>query len=470
MKVVLLSTLSTAALFATGCCSTQPKETARHSTPQTSQHATQQPSQQWAQQSDWAGERGPDGPAGARGPRGETGQAGPEGIAVAGPRGQTGPAGPAGDRGAAGARGPAGELVRGPRGEVGQAGASGAEGQMGQTGVRGASGEGFAGPTGPAGPEGPTGPAGRAGERGEALVGPAGAAGRAGPAGERGEAGQTGGAGATTAGVAGPRGLAGQAGPRGDIGPMGPVGPTGLVENWTAYREFWFDQNMTQVHDAERYQYAEIASYMRANPTLQLGIDNWASSGTSQNVRDSRFNAIRSSLVDAGVPSSSITMGSFASSDQRRDGRVGILLRTDREAHARAPSNTMSAGSRAQSDRSEPSTVSENWSTLHSFWFDGNTSTIHSADRAKVEEIVAYMRANPSLRLGIDSSLDSNNFNRSVQESSLARNRGEVVREALIAAGVPSAHITSGTLGDTRTRRDGRVEVLVRTDQSARAR
>jgi outer membrane protein OmpA-like peptidoglycan-associated protein len=458
MKAILLTT---AAMFAVGCASTQPQQTTQQS---------RSSDQQSAQQSSWTGERGPDGPAGARGAQGEVGQTGPAGYAVAGERGPAGPAGPAGERGAAGARGQAGELVRGPTGEAGAAGATGAQGQAGQTGARGASAEGVAGPAGPAGPTGPVGAAGAAGERGEQLVGPTGAAGRTGSAGERGEPGQAGSRGGTTAGVAGAAGVAGQVGPRGEIGPMGPVGPTGLVENWTAYREFWFDPNMTQVHDADRYQFAEIASYMRANPTLQVGIDNWSASGTSQSVRESRFNGIRSSLVSAGVPSTNIMMGAFSNANQRRDGRVGVLLRTDRDAYAQAPSRSASAGSSNQSDRPTQSAVTENWSTLQSFWFDADTATMHTADTSKVTEIAAYMKSNPSLQIGIDSTLQADNPDHQRFDRDLASNRGEAVKKALVEAGVPASRISSGAYGDNRLRRDGRVEVLVRTERLSLAR
>ena len=461
MKVFLLSTV---ALIATGCACTQP-----HQQQTTTQQQSPTPGyQQTTQQSNWVGDRGPDGPAGARGARGEAGQAGPAGYAVAGERGPAGATGPAGERGAAGAQGQAGTIVRGPTGEVGPAGSAGAQGPIGQTGTRGTSAAGAAGPAGPDGPRGPVGPTGATGERGERLVGPTGAAGRPGVSGERGAMGQQGATGTTTAGVAGPVGVAGPAGPRGDIGPMGPVGPTGIVETWAAYREFWFDENMTQYHDADRYQVAELASYLRANPTLQVGIDNWAAAGTNQNLRDGRINAIRRSLIDAGVPSNSIVTGSFSDASHHRDGRIGVLLRTDRDAHAQA-ANRLAQGHSDDRSPAQPA-VTESWRVLQSLRFDANTSALHTADSEKVEEITAYMRDNPSLQLGIDSTLDRNNPNQSSSARELARSRGEAVRMALIAAGVPEARIASGEFGDVRQRRDGWVEVLVRTQRLSQGR
>lgn len=472
MKAILLST---AALVAVGCSSTQPQQTAQHSpSPQYQQTAyqqTQQPtSQQQAYHDSFIGERGPEGPAGSRGAQGQDGQTGPAGYAVAGPRGEAGPAGPAGPQGPAGVQGATGEMVRGPMGEVGPAGATGAQGQMGQTGVRGAGADGFAGPAGPAGPTGPVGPAGSSGERGQVLVGPAGPAGRAGPIGERGHVGQTGAAGSTTAGVAGAVGVAGPAGPQGAAGPMGPMGSTGQIANWTSYRDFWFDQNMTQMHEADRQLVSEIATYMQANPTIQLGIDAStnprATAQRDVTMRDSRVNAIRSSLIAAGVPASRISAGQFGNVDHRRDGRVEILLRTDRQAQS--PSSYVSSGSEAQYEVHY--SVIENWTTLHSFWFNAGSNSIHSSDRDKVSEIASYIRRNPSLVLSIDSLLNANEAGLSSADHERASRRGSAVYEALIVAGVPEDNITSDTFGDASMRRDGRVTVFIKTDRLAQLR
>lgn len=469
MKVIsLIATASAAAtLFAAGCACTHPQSTAQTSpAPAYAAH-----NQRALTQDDFVGARGPDGPAGARGAPGPAGQTGSAGYAVAGTRGEAGPAGPTGPEGQRGARGPAGQYVRGPTGEAGPAGVAGADGPVGQTGARGASADGYAGPAGPAGPTGPRGPVGATGERGPALVGPAGPAGRAGPVGDRGEVGQVGTRGATTPGVAGAVGVAGPAGPRGDAGSTGPMGPTGLVENWASYRDFWFDQNAASIHDADRYLVMEIAEYMRANPSLELGIDAStnprATSQRDLGLRDNRVKAIRDSLISAGVPASRISAGAFGNLDHRRNGRVEVLLRTDRQAWAQLGEAAQRATASRQSGAQGSIGVVENWSTHQSFWFESNTSSIHAADRAKVAEIAAFMERNPSLQIGIDNTPnpDQRNYDRD-----LAARRGNAVRDALIAAGVPSSNIYTGAFGDAELRRDGRVEVLVKTDRLAQAR
>lgn len=469
MKAALLAAT---ALFAVGCTCTKPQQTAQQPpSPEYQQTAYRQPAyEQQTYQDRFVGERGPEGPAGARGAQGEVGQTGPAGYAVAGQRGETGPAGPAGAQGPTGARGPAGELARGPAGEVGPAGAPGAPGQRGQTGVRGASGDGYAGPAGPAGPTGPVGPAGATGERGQTLVGPAGPAGRAGPAGERGQVGPAGAAGSTTPGVAGPVGAVGTAGPRGAVGPIGPMGPTGLIENWASYRDFWFDQNMTQLHDADRYLLSEIATYMRSNPTLELGIDAStnprATAQRDLTIRDGRINAIRNGLIAAGVPANRISAGQFGNVDQRRDGRVEVLLRTDRQVYSQSDSASRDAA--RVSNAQAPIGMVADWTYLQSFWFDSDESSIHPADRSRVAEIAAFMRLNPLIQIGIDSSLSPSDPMHHYDREIAAR-RGNAVRDAILAAGVPASRIQIGEFNDPNSRRNGRVTVLIRTDRLAQA-
>jgi len=80
---------------------------------------------------------------------------------------------------------------------------------------------------------------------------------------------------------------------------------------------------------------------------------------------------------------------------------------------------------------------------------------------SKVSEVVAYMKQNPSLRVGIDGSMDPRGTEPRNQD--LSDRRVSAVRDALIKAGVPAAQIQVGTFGDAQYTRDRRVEVLVRT-------
>ena len=90
---------------------------------------------------------------------------------------------------------------------------------------------------------------------------------------------------------------------------------------------------------------------------------------------------------------------------------------------------------------------------------------------SKPSEIAAYVRQNPSVRLGIDGSTDllrgTNQYN-----AALSQRRVGNVRDALIQAGVPADRIETGGFGARRidcnnsteqcSQRDGRVEVLAR--------
>jgi outer membrane protein OmpA-like peptidoglycan-associated protein len=196
----------------------------------------------------------------------------------------------------------------------------------------GASLAGFSGPIGNAGPQGAQGAAGETGAQGPTLIGPAGPAGSNGPAGEQGETGATGAQGSSTAGVAGATGYSGPTGAQGATGATGAQGPAGVVGHWTAYREFWFEYNSADVRDTQTGTVAEIAAYLKANPSLQVGIDgSMDMRGTdprNQDLSDRRVSSIRHALLDAGVPADRIQTGAYGDENQRRDRRVAILIST----------------------------------------------------------------------------------------------------------------------------------------------
>jgi outer membrane protein OmpA-like peptidoglycan-associated protein len=447
--------LGIAALLAAGCSSGQPVRTAQAPAAQTSyatpSYAMQSDPAPTYRQADWVGPRGADGPVGAQGAQGPAGQIGPAGYAVAGPQGAAGQTGLTGAPGPMGAQGPAGRLAVGPTGPVGPAGATGPRGGAGQTGARGASADGFAGPQGPIGPTGARGAVGETGVIGPTLVGPAGPAGRPGATGAQGELGLTGAQGATTAGVAGPMGVVGATGARGPVGSTGPQGPTGVVERWTSNRDFWFDRDQSVIYPADQAQVAAIAAYMKANPSLILGIDGStnprATRRQDQDLNSRRVSAVRSSLLAAGVPAARISDGMFGDVNLRRDGRVELLIKT---------------GPLAQTQHAPAGTK---WTPYQDFWFDTNGGTIvHQADMIKVSDVAVYMNQDPSLQVGIDNS--SNGDQRSVD---LAARRSDAIRDALIAAGAPASRISSGAYGDPQLRRDGRVQVFVRASQMAKA-
>lgn len=133
-------------------------------------------------------------------------------------------------------------------------------------------------------------------------------------------------------GVAGATGEVGGAGPQGLIGPTGPRGTTGAVELWTSYRDFWFEDGQASIHDLDRDKVTEIATYMKQNPSLQLGIDAStnprATTRSDLNLRDRRIKAIRDSLIYAGVPANRISDGLFGDVKTRRDRRVEVFIKT----------------------------------------------------------------------------------------------------------------------------------------------
>jgi peptidoglycan-associated lipoprotein len=105
------------------------------------------------------------------------------------------------------------------------------------------------------------------------------------------------------------------------------------------------------------------------------------------------------------------------------------------------------------------------WMSYREFWFENDLVDIHKADAKKVTEIAAYLKANPSLQVGLDSSPDPDGS--APRNADLDKRRNDAVRNALIKAGVPASQIKSGTFGDPDLRRDRRVEVLLITTPKA---
>lgn len=219
-----------------------------------------------------------------------------------------------------------GDTVRGPAGPNGPCGPKGAIGCQGPVGVIGDSACGPVGPAGPTGCAGPVGDAGPMGCKGPTLVGPPGPSGNSGPCGPTGPSGPIGAKGCTTPGVAGPAGCVGPSGPKGETGPTGPGGPAGIVSCWNLYREFWFDTKCGDVSSVDSNKVSEIAAYLKANPSLQIGID--ASGVSDKNLGNDRANALRTAFINAGVPANRIKMGAFGDPKLRRDNRVEVLIKT----------------------------------------------------------------------------------------------------------------------------------------------
>jgi outer membrane protein OmpA-like peptidoglycan-associated protein len=174
--------------------------------------------------------------------------------------------------------------------------------------------------------------AGSTGAQGSTTTGVVGAVGRAGDAGPQGPVGSTGTQGGTQAGVAGAVGLPGEPGPQGPVGATGATGPAGVVSLWTLYRDFRFEYNRSDLQASEAKKVSEIARYMKANPSLKIGLDGSMDprglDPRNQGLSDRRVSAIRDALIKAGVPASKIQLGAFGDKQLARDRRVAVLLCT----------------------------------------------------------------------------------------------------------------------------------------------
>ena len=108
-----------------------------------------------------------------------------------------------------------------------------------------------------------------------------------------------------------------------------------------------------------------------------------------------------------------------------------------------------------------PAGVVDRWNSFRDIWFDFNRADLGASEMSKVSEIATYMNQNPSLRVGIDGSMDPRGTDPRNQD--LSDRRVSAVRDALIQAGVPAYKIQTGAFGDAQLTRDRRVEVLIST-------
>jgi len=102
----------------------------------------------------------------------------------------------------------------------------------------------------------------------------------------------------------------------------------GQVGYWASWKEFNFSSNNANMTDQDMQKVYEIADYVKANPSLIIGIDGTAKKSRDQSLNDQRINAIRSALIDVGVSPTKITTGAMDNKDLRRDGRIAVLFTT----------------------------------------------------------------------------------------------------------------------------------------------
>jgi len=110
-------------------------------------------------------------------------------------------------------------------------------------------------------------------------------------------------------------------------------------------------------------------------------------------------------------------------------------------------------------DAQGPVEIVDPWTSFTEIWFDFNRVDLGSSEMSKVYEIADYINENPSLQVGIDRSTEPRGPE--PRDQNLSDRRVDVVRHALIEAGVPDYKIRTGAFGDAGLIRDRRVEMLM---------
>jgi outer membrane protein OmpA-like peptidoglycan-associated protein len=107
-----------------------------------------------------------------------------------------------------------------------------------------------------------------------------------------------------------------------------------------------------------------------------------------------------------------------------------------------------------------PVGIVDPWTAFTELWFDFNEVNLQSSEMTKVSEIAEYMDQNPSLQLGIDGSMEPGGTG--PRNQNLSNRRVDVIRSALIEAGVPDYKIRTGAFGDAGLARERRIEMFLR--------
>jgi outer membrane protein OmpA-like peptidoglycan-associated protein len=105
--------------------------------------------------------------------------------------------------------------------------------------------------------------------------------------------------------------------------------------------------------------------------------------------------------------------------------------------------------------------VADHWVPYRSFRFDDGRAVIRAVDERQVIDTAAYLTENPSLRFGIDDSVDPAVTN--AGDRDLGKRRVAAVRDALIEAGTPAYRIEMGAFADPQHRRYRQVELFLIT-------
>lgn len=109
------------------------------------------------------------------------------------------------------------------------------------------------------------------------------------------------------------------------------------------------------------------------------------------------------------------------------------------------------------------------WQSFASILFDTNKATLRANEQAKIADIVAYLRDNPTFQVELEGFADPRGTGS--HNLTLSKKRVDAVRDALISAGVPTERIRVGSYGELNKvckdkgaacmQMDRRVEVIV---------
>ena len=148
---------------------------------------------------------------------------------------------------------------------------------------------------------------------------------------------------------------------------------------------------------------------------------------------------------------------------------------TGPRGHTGPPGPTGMTGTQGQPGMTatNPAASETGWISLRDIMFDFDTADIRRSEMNKISDVAAYLKQNPSTRVGIDGATDllrgTNRHN-----VNLSRRRITNVRDALIEAGVSGDRIETGNFGAKRAecndstepcaKREGRVEVMARSN------
>ncbi len=130
-----------------------------------------------------------------------------------------------------------------------------------------------------------------------------------------------------------------------------------------------------------------------------------------------------------------------------------------------APGSTGAAGPKGEIGAigAQGSTgIVDHWVVYRELRFDPNRGDLQTSENTKLTEVVRYLQANPSLNVGIDSSMSPSGVE--VHNQQVINARATSVRNALIEAGVPTARIQTGAFRDPNVPREGQLAVLIRSN------